>query len=138
MNTPFNPLGKVLSLQLAICLLVCYDPGNYDQLPSKITHHFTISCQPGSPRETPETACGSQTKAKDHLQKLLQKAEIICYTDRAVRIATVTSQRQITLLQDELEAVGVVPGDEFIVSVEKGIIVLTPKPENINPAHTTS
>ncbi len=55
-----------------------------------------------------------------------------------MRTATINSSRQITLLQDELEAVGVVPGDEFIVSVEKGIIVLTPKPENIPPAHTIS
>jgi hypothetical protein len=53
-----------------------------------------------------------------------------------MRTATVTSQRQITLLQDELEAVGVVPGDEFIVAVENGVIVLTPKPADIHPAHT--
>ncbi len=53
-----------------------------------------------------------------------------------MRTATINSSRQITLLQDELEAVDVVPGDAFIVSVEKGIIVLTPKPENIHSAHT--
>ena len=57
----------------------------------------------------------------------LQKDAIICYTDRAMRIVTVTNERQITLLQGELEAVGVVPGDEFIVAVENGVIVLTPK-----------
>ena len=39
------------------------------------------------------------------------------------------------MLQDELEAVGVVPGDEYIVAVEKDLIVLTPKPEIIPPAH---
>ena len=53
-----------------------------------------------------------------------------------MRTATINNSRQITLLQDELEAVGIVPGDEFIVSVEMGIIVLTPKPENMHP--TTS
>ncbi len=47
-------------------MFVCYDPGNYDQLPSKITHHFTISCQPGSERETPETVRGSERATKDH------------------------------------------------------------------------
>ncbi len=75
--------------------------------------------------------------SQNNLQKLLQKAAFICYTDRTVRIATVTSQRQITLLQGELEAVGVVPGDEFIVAVENGVIVLTPKPANRPSAHTT-
>ncbi len=67
----------------------------------------------------------------------LQKAAIICYTDRTMRIVTVTNQGQITLLQGELEAVGAVPGDEFIVAAENGVIVLTPKPENIPSAHTT-
>ena len=41
------------------------------------------------------------------------------------------------MLQSELEVVGVAPGDEFIVAVENGVIVLTPKPVNIHPAHTT-
>jgi len=54
-----------------------------------------------------------------------------------MRIVTVTNQGQITLLQGELEAVGAVPGDEFIVAAENGVIVLTPKPENIPSAHTT-
>ena len=45
-----------------------------------------------------------------------------------MRIVTVTNQGQITLLQGELEAVGAAPGDEFIISIENCIIVLTPKP----------
>jgi len=54
-----------------------------------------------------------------------------------MRTATINGSRQITLLQSELEVVGVAPGDEFIVAVENGVIVLTPKPVNIHPAHTT-
>jgi len=53
-----------------------------------------------------------------------------------MRIVTVTNQGQITLLQGELEAVGAVPGDEFIVAAENGVIVLTPKPEHIPSART--
>jgi hypothetical protein len=45
-----------------------------------------------------------------------------------MRIAMINDSRQITLTQEELEAVGVMPGDEFIIAVENGVIVLSPKP----------
>ncbi len=46
-----------------------------------------------------------------------------------MRLATITKDLQIAFTTEELEAVGVTAGDEFIVSVEKGVIVLTPTPE---------
>ena len=46
-----------------------------------------------------------------------------------MRLVTITKNYQITLTKEELEAVGLTAGNEFIVSVEKGVIVLTPKPE---------
>jgi bifunctional DNA-binding transcriptional regulator/antitoxin component of YhaV-PrlF toxin-antitoxin module len=43
-----------------------------------------------------------------------------------VKIATVSSQRQITLLKDYCRRVGIQPGDKLAVWVEKGSILLQP------------
>jgi hypothetical protein len=40
----------------------------------------------------------------------------------------ISEKRQVTFTEDELKVIGVAPGDEFIVTVEHGAIVLTPLP----------
>lgn len=45
-----------------------------------------------------------------------------------MRTATINGRRQVTFSEDELKAIGVSPGYEFIVTVENDAIVLTPLP----------
>ena len=45
---------------------------------------------------------------------------------RTVRTALVNGKRQVTFTPQELLEVGVAPGNEFVVTVEMGIITLTP------------
>jgi hypothetical protein len=45
---------------------------------------------------------------------------------RTVRTAHVNGKRQVTFTPQELLEVGVVPGDQFVVTVDMGIITLAP------------
>ena len=51
-----------------------------------------------------------------------------------MRTVIINGRRQISFTKEELEVVGVTPGDEFIVTVEKDVIVLTPVPSEKNPS----
>jgi len=48
---------------------------------------------------------------------------------RTVRTALVNGKRQVTFTPQELLEVGIAPGDQFAVTVDMGIITLTPLPE---------
>ncbi len=53
----------------------------------------------------------------------------LCYTNstmRTVRTAMINSRRQVTFTPQELLEVGVDIGDQFAVTVDMGIITLTP------------
>jgi hypothetical protein len=45
---------------------------------------------------------------------------------RTVRTAIVNGKRQVTFTPQELIEVGVAPGDQFLVTVDMGIITLAP------------
>ncbi len=48
---------------------------------------------------------------------------------RTVRTAIINGKRQVTFTPQELLEVGVVPGDQFAVTVDMGIITLAPLAE---------
>jgi hypothetical protein len=48
---------------------------------------------------------------------------------RTVRTAIINGKRQVTFTPQELLEVGIVPGDQFTVTVDMGIITLTPLAE---------
>ena len=54
---------------------------------------------------------------------------------RTVRTAIVNGKRQVTFTPQELLEVGVAPGDQFAVTVDMGIITLTPLAEKVKDTY---